>query len=149
MRDHVGMNEIISAGPTALVLTALPEEMTAVLAHIKDRASKMIDPLLCEVGRFDASNGLSWQVVAADVGPGSVDTATAVVKLTAVLHPDVLMFVGADEVESPTHLRKNLTNSDLLVRRKRAESALCQDLRVPQQSDERAPKLMRYLRLPR
>ena len=54
----------------------------------------MVGPVLCEIGHFSASNGLSWRVVAAELGPGTVDTAGAVVAATAEFRPQVLMFVG-------------------------------------------------------
>ena len=77
------------------MLTVLPVEMTAVLAHISaGKAIRMAGPVLCEVGSFTASGGLSWQVVAAEVGSGTVDTASAVVAVTSEFQPDVLMLVG-------------------------------------------------------
>lgn len=81
--------------PTALLLTALPLEMAAVLAHMSEgRSARMAGPVLCEIGYFTALDGLSWRVVAAEVGPGTVDTAGAVVAVAASFQPDVLMFVG-------------------------------------------------------
>jgi nucleoside phosphorylase len=54
----------------------------------------MVGPVLCEIGNFSAANGLSWRVVAAELGPGTVDTAGAVVAATTEFRPEVLMFVG-------------------------------------------------------
>ncbi len=54
----------------------------------------MAGPVLCEVGEFEASSGTRWRVVAAEVGPGAVDTAAAVVAMTAQFQPGVVMFVG-------------------------------------------------------
>jgi adenosylhomocysteine nucleosidase len=86
---------IASGEPTALLLTALPVEMDAVLAHVSgDKSAQMAGPVLCEVGHFTASDGLSWRVIAAEVGPGTVDTVGAVVAVTTRFQPDVLMFVG-------------------------------------------------------
>lgn len=80
---------------TALVLTALPVETTAVLAHLSaDRSVQMCGPILCETGYFMASGGRLWQVAVAEVGAGTVDTAGAVVAVTAWLRPDVVMFAG-------------------------------------------------------
>lgn len=81
--------------PTALILTALPVEMTAVLAHLgADRSMRMMGQVLCEIGSFTTSDDRSWRVVACELGPGNVDTAGAVVAVTSRLLPDVLMFVG-------------------------------------------------------
>ncbi len=85
----------VSAEPTVLVLTALPVEMAAVLSYVnRDSPLQMVGPVLCEIGHFSASNGLSWRVVAAELGPGTVDTAGAVVAATTEFRPEVLMFVG-------------------------------------------------------
>src|SRR5215475_459733 len=54
----------------------------------------MAGPVVCEVGRFQASGGMSWRVVVAELGPGTVDTAGAVVTLAARFVPHVLMFTG-------------------------------------------------------
>lgn len=79
----------------AVVLTALPVEMAAVLARLgENRSVTLAGPVLCEIGSFTASNGRSWRVAAAEIGPGTVDTAGAVVALTARFGPDVLMFAG-------------------------------------------------------
>lgn len=94
-RYHVAVGSIIPVRPTVLLLTALPVEMAAVLVHVSgDKSTQMVGPLLCEIGCFSASNGLSWGVVAAELGPGTVDTAGAVVAATTEFRPEVLMFVG-------------------------------------------------------
>ena len=94
-RYHVPVSAIAPARPTVLVLTALPVEMAAVLAHVSgDRSTQRVGPLVCEIGCFSASNGLQWRVVAAELGPGTVDTAGAVVAATTAFRPEVLMFVG-------------------------------------------------------
>jgi nucleoside phosphorylase/uncharacterized protein YjbI with pentapeptide repeats len=91
-----GVVGLVAAGaPTALMLTALRVEMTAVLGHLgAPRSTVMAGPVACEVGHFAAPAGMSWRVVAAELGPGSIDTATAVVELSARFRPDVLMFAG-------------------------------------------------------
>lgn len=88
------MNQTNLSEPTVLVLTALPVEMNAVLEHIEDAGPLMVGSILCEVGRFRASNGLVWRIAAAELGPGTVDTATAVASASASLRPDVVLFVG-------------------------------------------------------
>jgi nucleoside phosphorylase len=88
------VSKTVSVEPTALVLTALQVEMTAVMAHISSAVPEPVGPVVCDIGHFVASNGLSWRVVAAELGPGTVDTASAVVAMTATFRPAVLMFVG-------------------------------------------------------
>lgn len=89
------MSPIAPQEPTVLVLTALPVEMAAVLAQLGgDRSALLAGPVLCEVGRFRSSAGLSWRLVAAELGPGSIATVGAVVALTERFAPDVLMLVG-------------------------------------------------------
>lgn len=66
MRDHVLMSQEVPAGPTVLVLTALQVEMTAVMAHMSSTTPEPVGPVVCEVGHFEASNGLPWRVAAAD-----------------------------------------------------------------------------------
>src|SRR5262245_5550506 len=69
--------------------------MAAVLAHVgEERSAEIAGPVLCETGHFRASNGLSWRVVAAQLGPGNIDPTSAVVALTSKYRPDVVMFVG-------------------------------------------------------
>jgi nucleoside phosphorylase len=86
----------VDASPTAsvLVMTALRTEMEAVTAHVSNSQPQMFGPVLCEVGEFEASNGLRWSVAAAEIGPGAVDTAAAVVATAIKFKPDLLMFVG-------------------------------------------------------
>lgn len=94
-QNHVAMTSNSPSAPTALILTALPVEMTAVLAHLSaDRSMQMMGQVLCEIGNFTTSDDRSWRVVACELGPGNVDTAGAVVAVTSRLQPDVLMFVG-------------------------------------------------------
>ncbi len=86
---------MIPGEPSALVLTALPVEMAAVLARLSaSRSSAMVGPVLCELGHFTASGGRSWRVAVAELGPGTVDTAAAAATLAAHFQPDVLMFTG-------------------------------------------------------
>ena len=54
----------------------------------------MAGPVLCEIRQFTASNGLTWRVIAVELGPGIIDTAAAVVKVASEYRPLILMFVG-------------------------------------------------------
>ncbi len=92
---NVAVTSDVLRARTAVILTALPVEMTAVLARLNaDRSVEMIGQILCETGYFMASGGGSWRIVACEIGPGSVDTAGAVVAVTSRVKPDILMFVG-------------------------------------------------------
>lgn len=88
------MDGQVPGEPTALMLTALPVEMAAVLAHMDPGTSEMAGPVLCEIRHFTASNGLTWRVAVVELGPGTIDTAAAVVKVGTAFRPQVLMFVG-------------------------------------------------------
>jgi adenosylhomocysteine nucleosidase len=94
VRQDVRVDAPTATEPTVLILTALPVEMIAVLAHFEPGTSRMAGPVLCELRTFAASNGLTWRVVAVELGPGTVDTAAAVVNAASEFRPDVLMFVG-------------------------------------------------------
>ena len=95
MQNHVVVTVNAPKRLTVLMLTALPVEITAVLAHVSgDRSAQMNGHVLCETGYFTSSDGSSWRVVAAEIGAGTVDTAGAVVAITSQLRPDMLMFVG-------------------------------------------------------
>lgn len=80
--------------PTAIILTALPVEMAAVLRHLGTTGVETAGSILCERGSFVAENGCEWNVIVAQLGPGTVDTSSGVVAIAAKFNPDVLMFVG-------------------------------------------------------
>lgn len=115
VQNHVIVTVNDPRAPTVLMLTALPVEMTAALAHLSTgRSVQMSGQILCEIGDFTASDGTVWRVVAAEIGPGTVDTASAVVAVTCRLRPDLVMFVGiAGALKDDLHIGDVVAGSEM------------------------------------
>jgi len=81
--------------PLAIVLTALPAECTAMLAHLTDVEERVHrGGSRVQLGRLTDSG---WRLAVAEVGVGAERTAAAAAQLVAWLEPEdphVLAFVG-------------------------------------------------------
>ncbi|MFF4753538.1 5'-methylthioadenosine/S-adenosylhomocysteine nucleosidase [Streptomyces sp. NPDC002514] len=78
--------------PTALVLTALALEYTAVRAHVAGRRERVhANGTRVEVGQLPGS---SWQVAVAELGEGARTAAALTAPLIDWLRPRAVLFVG-------------------------------------------------------
>lgn len=76
------------------ILTAIPEEMTAVARHLDGRRTVTTQHgLVYTQGEFSA-NGNSWRVICACVGPGNMSAALVTQQTALVFEPDLLAFIG-------------------------------------------------------
>ncbi|MBD2100980.1 5'-methylthioadenosine/S-adenosylhomocysteine nucleosidase [Leptolyngbya sp. FACHB-261] len=80
--------------PSAVILTALSVEYSAVRTHLTDLQEKMHPQgTIYERGKFVA-NGQVWEVGIAEVGAGNAGAAVEAERAIAYFRPDVLLFVG-------------------------------------------------------
>jgi nucleoside phosphorylase len=79
----------------ALLLTALPEEQNAVVAHLNDRSEAVVGAIVYDTGRFESSQNV-WTVWAAQIGTGNVAAAAGTMKALLQLDPapDMALFIG-------------------------------------------------------
>lgn len=78
--------------PTALILTALPLEYTAVRAHLADREEHVHSGgLRVEEGQLP---GTPWQIALSELGVGAERAASLTTQLINWLHPQAVFFVG-------------------------------------------------------
>jgi len=78
---------------SALILTALSEEQTAVLAHLTDKGEETIVGTVYDRGRFESVKNV-WAIAAAQIGAGTLAAAAGTIKALLELKPDVALFVG-------------------------------------------------------
>lgn len=79
--------------PTAIIITALPVEYTAVRAHIDNLEEEHYKGTVYEKGTFTAS-GRTWDVAIAQVGGGNAGTAFEVERAITRFDPELALFVG-------------------------------------------------------
>lgn len=79
--------------PTAVILTAIPDEIDAVLNHLSNVREVCHGSLIFDVGEF-AGNSATWRVAVAECGPGNVPVTLFVSSAVERFAPDVLFFVG-------------------------------------------------------
>jgi nucleoside phosphorylase len=78
----------------AVILTALPLEAHAVLAHLKDcRRERPPQGTIYSIGQFRTDQS-SWEVAVAIVGPGNARSAQEAERAAQHLNPAVMFFVG-------------------------------------------------------
>src|SRR5205085_6043651 len=79
---------------TAFVLTAIPIEYQAVLAHLSD-VHERYHPRgsIYQQGRFVAGKQ-SWEVAIAEAGAGNTGAASETERAVEYFQPDVILFVG-------------------------------------------------------
>ncbi len=76
--------------PTAVVLTALSCECSAVLDHLDERREEWGSAgTLYEVGQFG-----DWRVAVAEIGPGNENAAVETDRALGHYRPDVALFIG-------------------------------------------------------
>src|SRR5258705_6383344 len=79
--------------PGAVILTAIPEEFRAVVAHLLNPAEvRHEDGNIYEVGLFHGER--DWAVAIADVGVGNTECAIETERAIKFFKPNVVMFVG-------------------------------------------------------
>ncbi|MFF4567684.1 tetratricopeptide repeat protein [Streptomyces sp. NPDC001435] len=83
---------VVAADGTALIVTALPLESSAVRPYLSC-AESLVHPwgTRAERGRLA---GTPWHIVLAEIGEGTLNSATLTERLNTWLRPDVLLFVG-------------------------------------------------------
>ncbi len=78
----------------AVILTALPVEYMAVLAHISEAREEEYEGTLYERGSFTSTKG-RWEIVVAQAaGAGGSGTAVEAERAIAYFKPHVILFVG-------------------------------------------------------
>lgn len=81
-------------GSVVAVLTAIPDEMSAVTRHLRKRKSVTSrHGLLYTEGEF-AGGGRRWRVICACIGPGNVSAALVTQQTVLAFEPALLAFVG-------------------------------------------------------
>jgi nucleoside phosphorylase len=80
---------------SVLILTALGEEQTAVLAHLEDQREEVIEGTVYIRGRFASAMNV-WTATAAQIGAGNPNAAAGTMKALLDLKPtpEVALFVG-------------------------------------------------------
>lgn len=82
------------ASGVVAILTAIPEEMTAVTRHLDSRRTVTTrHGLVYTQGEF-STNGNSWRVICACVGPGNMSAALVTQQTALAFEPDLLAFIG-------------------------------------------------------
>src|SRR5689334_21273613 len=78
----------------AVIITALPLERTAVVAHLRNVTEE--SPVHCSIyrrGVFDERSD-PWEVIVAEIGAGNVVAAAEAVRVMTHYSPRVALFVG-------------------------------------------------------
>jgi nucleoside phosphorylase len=78
---------------TAVILTALELEYTAVRAHLEGLEERTEQGTVYEVGNFSGERN-SWMVAIAQTGAGNPSASLEVERATRTFHPDAMLFVG-------------------------------------------------------
>jgi nucleoside phosphorylase len=78
---------------TAVILTALGVEYTAVAAHLKDLEERTEQGTVYEVGSFPGQRS-SWTVAIVETGAGNPSASLEVERATKMFNPDAILFVG-------------------------------------------------------
>jgi nucleoside phosphorylase len=79
--------------PTVAILTALPLEYDAVLAHLTD-IEKLKHPRYGTRARRGRLSGTPWYVALVDMGEGTLTAATITERVLSWLEPEAVLFVG-------------------------------------------------------
>ncbi|NET60743.1 MAG: 5'-methylthioadenosine/S-adenosylhomocysteine nucleosidase [Symploca sp. SIO2E6] len=80
--------------PRAVILTAIPDEYTAVRAHLTEIQEKVHPSgTIYERGKF-STDGRVWDVIIVEIGLGNIVAAAQTERAIASFHPDVMLFVG-------------------------------------------------------
>lgn len=79
--------------PRALILTALPVEFNAVVAHLSDLEEKEFQGTVYEKGILK-SQGQSWEVWVTEIGMGNAAAAQEAERGITHIKPSVALFVG-------------------------------------------------------
>ena len=81
--------------PTAVMLTALPEEYAAVSGHLTDlKLAPHPKGNQYEVGSFTVPNGPTWNVAIAQIDQGNSSAAAAAERMIDHFEPELAFFVG-------------------------------------------------------
>lgn len=83
-----------SAQPLAVIITALPLERTAVVAHLQNITEEPpVGGSIYRRGVFDERSN-PWEVIVAEIGAGNVGAAAEVLRVITRYSPKVAIFVG-------------------------------------------------------
>lgn len=94
-RSSFGFSTITNPNPMmdAVFVTALPEEFSAVCAHLFDRREHTEGGTIYEIGRFDC-DGTHCTVAVVQTGMGNVLSAAATERVLNLFKPSFAFFVG-------------------------------------------------------
>jgi nucleoside phosphorylase len=94
---------------SAVILCALPKEVSAVLAHLESVEETVVDGTVVTVGTFKSELS-TWTVRVAETGKGNAVASVTTERMIKAYDPEVALFVGI-----AGGLKKDLSVGDVVV----------------------------------
>jgi nucleoside phosphorylase len=83
----------LSCTSDAVFITALPEEFSAVRAHLSERSEQVENGTVYEIGQFQ-TDGVDCKVAVVQTGMGNAQSAAATERALSLFRPSFAFFVG-------------------------------------------------------